>query len=320
MPATKTERRARAERMDRDRATLERVAIRQIRVIVRRTRTAVIQSFIGGADVGESIVRAFAPLGDLLAEAALAAHLAGRWRSFTVAAEHVQRAPVFAAGPYEQATQAVQSRLQIPSEQLDALAAKYGNEAARVTRRASLAVELSAQRAVRDIVQEGMHVREGVARMRESLDAAGITAGKPWIAETLVRTQIQIAYSAGQFNANQDPAIDEIIWGYEYSTVGDDRVRDEHAALEGARWPKDDPILESVWPPNGFNCRCVLLEIFKDDPPELRSRNDPEPITTPDGEIVRGGPDPGFAFNPGTVYRDSARVPTLPGTGKRAGR
>ena len=40
----------------------------------------------------------------------------------------------------------------------------------------------------------------------------------------------------------------------QYRTAGDDRVRAEHAALEGVTLPIDDPFWEEYYPPNGWNC------------------------------------------------------------------
>jgi len=305
MPATAAEFRARrrmAERIDRDRAALERKAYRAIRVIGRRISTAAIGAIIDGRDPREPVSDALAGLVSLLRDAAVAAHLAGRWRAYVAAVPHLRARR--GLGAYDDATRAMYQRLNVSPDELDEIARQYGNEAARVTRKTSQALERAAQRAARDIVQEGMHVTEGIARMRTALDASGLTAGKPWLAETLVRTQIQIAYSAGQYNANQDPAIDSILWGYEYSTVGDDRVRPEHAALEGARYAKDDPMLSAVWPPNGFNCRCVLIEIFNDDPQEWRTPSSGTDIRDDDGNRIVGKADAGFDFNPGAVYRD----------------
>lgn len=43
-----------------------------------------------------------------------------------------------------------------------------------------------------------------------------------------------------------------------YRTIGDDRVRDEHAALEGNIYSLDSPELGDVMPQNDWNCRCFL--------------------------------------------------------------
>ena len=122
---------------------------------------------------------------------------------------------------------------------------------------------------------------------------------QPYLLETLARTQTQLAYGAGRWNVNQDPAIDEILWGYEYVTVGDDRVRPNHEALNGTRYPKDDALLQEIWPPNGFNCRCTMIEIYFEGTP-----NRPDATEIVDGMEVVPGADKGWAFNPGIVHQD----------------
>lgn len=46
----------------------------------------------------------------------------------------------------------------------------------------------------------------------------------------------------------------------EYRTQGDDRVRDEHEALNGFTAAIDDPVWNSIAPPSGWNCRCYLVQ------------------------------------------------------------
>jgi SPP1 gp7 family putative phage head morphogenesis protein len=120
-----------------------------------------------------------------------------------------------------------------------------------------------------------------------------MTIERPWSLETLVRTQTQLAYGAGQENANAAPEIQEILWGYEYATVGDDRVRPTHAAMDGVRAPKADPVWLIWTPPNGYNCRCSRIEVFAGDS-----------LAVPKAPLEDVKPDDGFAFNPGRLYRD----------------
>jgi len=49
-----------------------------------------------------------------------------------------------------------------------------------------------------------------------------------------------------------------------YQTAGDDRVRDEHAILEGATYPIDDPFWSEFYPPNGWGCRCDVSPSISD--------------------------------------------------------
>lgn len=45
----------------------------------------------------------------------------------------------------------------------------------------------------------------------------------------------------------------------EYSTAGDDRVRDEHKLLDGITLPKNSNFWKSYYPPNGWRCRCTVI-------------------------------------------------------------
>lgn len=47
-----------------------------------------------------------------------------------------------------------------------------------------------------------------------------------------------------------------------YRTVGDERVRDEHAALNGTIKPVDDPFWSTHYPPNGWRCFLPETLIF----------------------------------------------------------
>lgn len=45
----------------------------------------------------------------------------------------------------------------------------------------------------------------------------------------------------------------------EYRTVGDSRVRSEHAALHGVVLRTDDRLWQTIFPPNGWGCRCTVI-------------------------------------------------------------
>lgn len=46
---------------------------------------------------------------------------------------------------------------------------------------------------------------------------------------------------------------------WEYRTVGDDKVREEHAALNGVTLAATDPRWKQIYPPNGWGCRCYVV-------------------------------------------------------------
>lgn len=47
----------------------------------------------------------------------------------------------------------------------------------------------------------------------------------------------------------------------QYRTMNDDRVRPEHAALEGVTLPPSDSFWDAYYPPNGWNCRCHAVQV-----------------------------------------------------------
>lgn len=52
-------------------------------------------------------------------------------------------------------------------------------------------------------------------------------------------------------------------YNLQYRTAGDDKVRPEHAALNGVTLPMSDPFWETYYPPNGWNCRCTVVQVRK---------------------------------------------------------
>ena len=49
----------------------------------------------------------------------------------------------------------------------------------------------------------------------------------------------------------------------QYRTAHDNKVRPEHAALHGVTLPITDSFWEEYYPPNGWNCRCTVVQVRK---------------------------------------------------------
>jgi SPP1 gp7 family putative phage head morphogenesis protein len=73
----------------------------------------------------------------------------------------------------------------------------------------------------------------------------------------------------------------------EYKTVGDDKVRDEHAALDGIIRPINHPFWDTYFAPNGWRCRCYVRQTDK----KPNGTN----VPTPDDKTVPKY----FRYNPG---------------------
>lgn len=231
----------------------------------------------------------------LLAEAMTAAYLFGRRRSALLAG--TAAAPVaLRRSPFQAALKFLMARLALTQGQIDILQAGYMVAASKVLETATEAIERELQQAILQAVTAGEHVKAGKALVLDVFQRNGLTPANSFTTEAIFRTQTQLAFGAGRWQADQDPYIQEILWGYKYVTVGDDRVRPEHVGLDGVTLPKDDPVWNSIWPPNGWACRCVTISVFE----PRRPVSVPDQVEV-DGRLVRPGPDDGFAYHPGKV-------------------
>lgn len=61
-------------------------------------------------------------------------------------------------------------------------------------------------------------------------------------------------------------------YNLQYRTANDDKVRPEHAALNGVTLPPSDPFWEEYYPPNGWNCRCTVVQVRKSKYPATPMR------------------------------------------------
>ena len=137
--------------------------------------------------------------------------------------------------------------------------------------------------------------------------------GSAWRLETIFRTNMQTAYAAGQWGMIQDQA--DIAPFLMYDAVDDFRTRAVHRAWDGTVLPVNSPWWKSHTPPNGWNCRCGVIQLDADqvaamgitpraDPPDDGSYTWENPRT---GQRVRvpNGLDPGFDRNPGEVVTEN---------------
>jgi SPP1 gp7 family putative phage head morphogenesis protein len=82
----------------------------------------------------------------------------------------------------------------------------------------------------------------------------------PWHLETIFRTNQASVYNSARF---ENFMRDRNVAAIEYRAVLDDRTRPEHESLDGFIAPKDAPIWGSIYPPNGYNCRCTVVPVTR---------------------------------------------------------
>ena len=287
-----------AHRRDRELGSYVMLGIRQGQRLGFRTASRIITAYKRGGDVLGRYHAMLTPLADLLRETMVVTHIVGLLQVY-------RRVPgldvALASSPFGQAIRVLRRRARLSLAAIAELRAQYDAVATQMVTRASAAAEKRLQEAMWRITAEGMHVREGAVELQKAFEASGLGGTRSYTIEAIMRTQTQIANAAGQWQAARDPVVDEILWGWRYYAVGDQRTRPTHAAMDGMTLPKDDPRWLTMTPPNGYNCRCTLVEIF-DRVPRGGVKEPPQTTADDKGRTLIVSPDRGFAWNPGEVY------------------
>jgi SPP1 gp7 family putative phage head morphogenesis protein len=112
-------------------------------------------------------------------------------------------------------------------------------------------------------------------------------AMKGYRIETIIRTNVTDAMNEGRKMFFESPELEGYVVAYQYSAILDDRVRPNHAAMDGRIYAVNNPIWDIWTPSNGYNCRCVLIPITQDEEWE---ESPPPPVNVkPDAGFEKPG-------------------------------
>ena len=116
-------------------------------------------------------------------------------------------------------------------------------------------------------------------------------------AETIYRTNLASAYTAGRFKQMQDPDVRAVAPAFEFNAVGDADTRKNHGAADGAIAGVGDALWDKVSPPLGYNCRCDLRVVDRFDMEErglLDAKGNPKRYIP--ASFRNAHPDKGFVI------------------------
>lgn len=200
--------------------------------------------------------------------------------------------------PFEEAIAHFLSRRVLSADEFAALSDAERFRSFAMTRAASARLADRARELLAAAMQpNGVGLDEFIRQIRADEALLGFTPNNPTYLENVYRTATATSYNAGRYRAQTDPDVVEATGFWEYVTAGDNRVRDTHAALNGKQWTIGDPEAESVYPPNSYQCRCVVVVREADDVRE--------------GDMDRrvdaaAAVDDGFSGSPGAAIEDEA--------------
>lgn len=147
--------------------------------------------------------------------------------------------------------------------------------------------------------------------------------GSPERLNTIYRTNMAVAYSAGRYRDQMENIDDRPYW--QYNAIMDIATRPSHAQLNGFVFRYDDPFWNTHYPPCDWGCRCRVRALTAKQLSDkgLHVKNSAGKLQDEQVEIARGvvktvtrfkgyganmAPGPGWNYNPGA--EDYA--PTLP--------
>ena len=81
--------------------------------------------------------------------------------------------------------------------------------------------------------------------------------------QNYLEAEYQFAISSSQAAANWAEINEGGRYDLQYRTANDDRVRNEHQALHNTTLPPEDDFWLLYYPPNGWRCRCTVVEVLK---------------------------------------------------------
>jgi SPP1 gp7 family putative phage head morphogenesis protein len=84
---------------------------------------------------------------------------------------------------------------------------------------------------------------------------------------TYLETEYNLSVAVGQNSAQYIRFMEEkdtVTSFVRYETVGDDKVRSEHRLLDGRVFNLSDKEARDLWPPNGYGCRCEMVQHLGD--------------------------------------------------------
>ena len=115
-----------------------------------------------------------------------------------------------------------------------------------------------------------------------------------------LRAEYNFAMNSAEMAARwEEFAKDEDEYYLQYRTAGDDNVRPEHAALRGVTLPRSDKFWKTYYPPNGWNCRCTVVQVLRDG----NRATDHDEAMARGAEALSKDKKGMFAFNSGTEQR-----------------
>jgi SPP1 gp7 family putative phage head morphogenesis protein len=163
--------------------------------------------------------------------------------------------------PPTNAVEFIRSLTPVTREIFDGLSRQYQVDAITITGVTDLRLIDKIRDELADVVMSGATKDAFRSAVDDLTDAAGVARLTSPTIDTVFSANAQKAYSTGRYEQMTEQAVLDVLPFWQYWSVGDDRVRPEHEALDGFVARALDRVWMKIYPPSGFGCRCSVTPI-----------------------------------------------------------
>jgi SPP1 gp7 family putative phage head morphogenesis protein len=174
----------------------------------------------------------------------------------------------FESVPFTQAIQRILALIGMSRNAFDGLSSKYKQQAFTIAGVSDVRLIEQIKQALADVMEQGGTDKDFERAVNALTDQAGVERLAQTQINVVFQTATQTAYQNGRLEQMTDPAVSAALPYWTYRTVGDDRVRPAHAALDGFTAKNSDPVWHRLYPPCGYNCRCTVTAELPDGVPD----------------------------------------------------
>lgn len=191
---------------------------------------------------------------------------------------------------FEEAVAWFRERIPMTDAEFAAIVGAAREKAFTVAGVAQLDVVTQVWEAVDRALEQGTDLAAFKEAVAASVEAAwaGSVGDPAWRLETIFRTNVQLAYSAGRHAQMTDPVVLEARPYWLYDAILDGRTTAVCSACDGTIRPANDPWWGNHHPPLHFNCRSAVTTLSEDQARDMG--------ITPRAPSI--GPEEGFGTPP----------------------
>lgn len=165
--------------------------------------------------------------------------------------------------PYEEAARIVAEKQIMSKEAFDALCDELKARAFTVAGLEDLRMVQEIRDAIAEIPM-GAAWEDVKRQVADKLEQGGFSEkAADYRATLLLRHHGFAAYAQEKYRELRE--MQDAFPYWKYQTMGDEKVRSSHAALDGLILPADDPFWRDHFPPWEWNCRCLVVGVTQEE-------------------------------------------------------